>query len=179
MIWKRDFGAYETEHGNGFSPIVYGAHVFVTHDHESDSALYALNRKTGKTIWKVDRTGSKPSASTPTIYQTKQGKPWSSPLHNRMDATPWILKVAKFHGKQARAVLINEVSPPLTFPADIFASCGSGGRGSRFLIVKPPTALTGKAEIKHTITRNAPYVPQAWLLKTLSFQFRMEELPVR
>ena len=47
---------------------------FVTHDHESDSALYSLNRKTGETIWKVDRTGSKPSASTPTIYQTKQGK---------------------------------------------------------------------------------------------------------
>ena len=49
----------------------YEAHV-VTHDHESDSALYALDRKL-KTIW-YDRTGSKPSASTPTIYKIKNGK---------------------------------------------------------------------------------------------------------
>ena len=65
LIWRRNFGAYQTQHGNGFSPIVHGEFVIVTHDHESDSAIYALERNTGRTIWKVDRVGSKPSSSTP------------------------------------------------------------------------------------------------------------------
>ena len=170
MIWNRDFGAYQTEHGNGFSPIVYGAHVFVTHDHESDSALYALNRKTGKTIWKVDRTGSKPSASTPTIYKTKQGAALvvsSSQSHGCYAVDIASGKISWETGPGSLDK--RSVSSPYFAGGYFFASCGSGGRGSRFLIIKPPTTSTENVEIKHTITRNAPYVPTSLVIEDFVF----------
>ena len=170
MIWKRDFGAYETEHGNGFSPIVYGEHVFVPHDHESDSALYSLNRKTGKTIWKVDRTGSKPSASTPTIYKTKQGKALVVSNSQSHGCYAVDIESGKISWETGPGSLDKRsVSSPYFAGGYFFASCGSGGRGSRFLIVKPPTALTENVEIKHTITRNAPYVPTSLVIEDFVF----------
>ena len=67
----------------------YKKYVVVTHDHEADSAIYALERETGKTIWKVDRIGSKPSSSTPMIFEANDGKclRWFQ-IHNRTDAMP-------------------------------------------------------------------------------------------
>ena len=170
MIWKRDFGAYQTEHGNGFSPIVYGRHVFVTHDHESDSALYSLNRKTGETIWKVDRTGSKPSASTPTIHQTKQGKALVVSTSQSHGCYAVDIESGKISWETGPGSLDKRsVSSPYFAGGYFYASCGSGGRGSRFLIIKPPSSLPGKAEIKHTITRNAPYVPTSLVIEDFVF----------
>ena len=58
LKWKRDdFGKMETRHnfGEGSSPTIAGETILVPWDHEGPSALYALNKLTGKTIWKADR----------------------------------------------------------------------------------------------------------------------------
>jgi outer membrane protein assembly factor BamB len=170
LIWKRDFGAYETQHGSGFSPIVYGDSVFVTHDHESESALYSLNRKTGETLWKVDRIGSKPSSSTPTIYKTNDGTALvvtSSQSHGCYGVNVESGNIAWETGPDSLDK--RSVSSPYFAGGHFFASCGSGGRGSRFLIIQPPSSLPGKAEIKHTITRNAPYVPTSLVKEDFVF----------
>jgi outer membrane protein assembly factor BamB len=72
--------------GNGFSPVIYGNQVFVTHDHEGDSAIYSLNRENGHTLWKVRRDGSKPSSSTPVIYKVQSGETLLSLILNLMAA---------------------------------------------------------------------------------------------
>ena len=58
LKWKRDdFGKMETRNsfGEGSSPTIAGEKILVPWDHEGPSALYALNKLTGKTIWKADR----------------------------------------------------------------------------------------------------------------------------
>jgi len=58
LTWKRDdFGKMETRNsfGEGSSPTIAGAKILVPWDHEGQSALFALDKKTGKTIWKTDR----------------------------------------------------------------------------------------------------------------------------
>ena len=58
LKWKRDdFGKMETRNsfGEGSSPTIAGETILVPWDHEGPSALYALNKLTGKTIWKADR----------------------------------------------------------------------------------------------------------------------------
>ena len=170
IIWRRNFGAYETQHGSGFSPIVYKDRVFVTHDHESDSALYALNRQTGKTIWKINRIGSKPSSSTPTIYKSKQGKTWVVSNSQSHGCYAVDIKRGKVVWETGPGTLDKRsVSSPYFAGGHFFASCGSGGRGSRFLIIKPPPSGTDDATIKHTITRNAPYVPTSLVIEDFVF----------
>ncbi len=58
QVWKRvDFGAMQTRNtfGEGSSPTLEGDKILVPWDHEGSSALYALDKLTGKTIWKTAR----------------------------------------------------------------------------------------------------------------------------
>ena len=41
--------------GEGSSPTLAGDKILVPWDHEGDSALYALDKLTGETLWKADR----------------------------------------------------------------------------------------------------------------------------
>ena len=170
LIWRRDFGAFKTQHGNGFSPIVHKEYVFVTHDHESDSAIYALKRRTGETLWKVGRVGSKPSSSTPTIHKPKDGR--TVVVSNSQSHGCYAIDIR--NGKLVwetgpGSLDKRSVSSPYYAGGHFFASCGSGGRGSRFLIIKPPVNENQNAQIKHTITRNAPYVPTSLVIDDFVF----------
>ncbi len=58
LIWKRDdFGQMETlnSFGEGSSPTLAGDTILVPWDHQGPSALYALDRRTGATVWKKER----------------------------------------------------------------------------------------------------------------------------
>jgi outer membrane protein assembly factor BamB len=58
LKWKRDdFGQMQTLNGfgEGSSPTLEGDKILVPWDHNGPSALYALNKLTGSTIWKMDR----------------------------------------------------------------------------------------------------------------------------
>lgn len=56
--WKKDdFGNMDALNGfgEGSSPTIAGNMIIVPWDHEGPSALYALNKLTGETIWRTDR----------------------------------------------------------------------------------------------------------------------------
>lgn len=58
FVWKRDdFGKMETlnSFGEGSSPTLAGDTILVPWDHQGPSALWALDRRTGVTLWKQDR----------------------------------------------------------------------------------------------------------------------------
>jgi outer membrane protein assembly factor BamB len=77
-LWTRDFGrldvgAYDLpdyEWGPASSPILYRDLVIVQCDQQKGSFLTALDRLTGKTVWKTERD-ELPSWGTPTIYPGK------------------------------------------------------------------------------------------------------------
>jgi outer membrane protein assembly factor BamB len=57
IIWERDFGQLEKHmnFGEGSSPTIHEDKIIVTWDHNGPSFLIAMDKKTGKDIWKVDR----------------------------------------------------------------------------------------------------------------------------
>ncbi len=71
LKWKReDFGKMETKYsfGEGSSPTLESDRILVPWDHEGPSALYALDKMTGETIWKTDR--EEPSCwATPLVVE--------------------------------------------------------------------------------------------------------------
>jgi outer membrane protein assembly factor BamB len=77
-LWTRDLGrldagAYDLpdyEWGTASSPILYRELVIVQCDQQKGSFLTALDRKTGKTVWKTERD-ELPSWGTPAIYTGK------------------------------------------------------------------------------------------------------------
>jgi outer membrane protein assembly factor BamB len=55
--WERDFGqlSKHMNFGEGSSPALYEDKIIVTWDHTGPSFIVALDKKTGKDIWKIDR----------------------------------------------------------------------------------------------------------------------------
>lgn len=57
-VWQRtDFGKMDTRasFGEGSSPTLAEDKIIVPWDHEGPSSIHALDKRTGKTIWKTDR----------------------------------------------------------------------------------------------------------------------------
>jgi outer membrane protein assembly factor BamB len=75
VLWQKDLGRMHTlhAHGEGSSPVLYGDTLIICWDQEADSFLYAFDKNTGKTLWKVPRD-EKTSWSTPLVVEF-EGKP--------------------------------------------------------------------------------------------------------
>ncbi len=57
VLWNVDFGDMQTKHGHGegSSPVLSGDGVYVVWDHEGLSFLAALDKRTGKKLWRQPR----------------------------------------------------------------------------------------------------------------------------
>ncbi len=73
-VWTYDLGPYQSGHGGGTSPVVMGDLVVLNNHQESNSYLVAVNRLTGKQVWKVDRKKGKANYSTPCFRKTASGE---------------------------------------------------------------------------------------------------------
>ncbi len=61
-LWRRDLGRQRHVWGYGASPVLYRDLVIQNFGPGEPSFLIALDKKTGKTVWKVDLLARKPSA---------------------------------------------------------------------------------------------------------------------
>jgi len=71
LVWKVDLGDMTKRlgYGEGSSPALWGDTLVVNWDHEGDSFVVALDKRTGKELWRRDRPGELSSWSTPAIHQ--------------------------------------------------------------------------------------------------------------
>lgn len=94
VLWSKEFGEMKLNHefGEGTSPALAGKALIINWDHDGKSFIYALNKKTGKQLWKkprdevatwatpaVTKVGSKTLAIVPAsgrsrAYDVKSGR---------------------------------------------------------------------------------------------------------
>ena len=66
-LWSAEPGGFSSVHGFCSSPVIYKNLLIVNGDHDGDSYVAGLNRKTGETVWKVPRDHKTRSYCTPLI----------------------------------------------------------------------------------------------------------------
>ena len=73
QVWKVDLGAYRMMmgHGTSSSPALDGDRLFIQCDNEEKSFLVALDKKTGKELWRTDRS-ERTSWSSPLVWKNKE-----------------------------------------------------------------------------------------------------------
>ncbi len=69
LLWKRPMGPFNNDFGAGSSPIIAGDWVILCQDHDTDSFLEAFDKRTGKTIWRTDRSEFPRNYCTPVIWE--------------------------------------------------------------------------------------------------------------
>jgi outer membrane protein assembly factor BamB len=77
IVWKNNTIAYKPVHGNGGTPIIVDDKLIFSCDGGDTAFVVALNRNTGKQVWKTDRSvkaGKTFSFSTPTLITVKDQK---------------------------------------------------------------------------------------------------------
>src|SRR5439155_11398606 len=74
LVWHRPMGPFNNDFGAGSSPVLAGDWVLLCQDHDQNSFLMALDKRTGKTIWRTDRSEFLRGFCTPVIWEVRGRK---------------------------------------------------------------------------------------------------------
>ncbi|MBI1904005.1 MAG: PQQ-binding-like beta-propeller repeat protein [Planctomycetia bacterium] len=67
-LWHVKMGHFNNDFGCGTSPIIVGDYVVLCQDHDTDSFLTAIDKRTGKTAWRTDRSEFPRNYCTPVLW---------------------------------------------------------------------------------------------------------------
>ena len=72
-LWSQKWGAFKTRNGWGTaaSPVLHEDRIFVVNDNEEKSFLVALDKRSGKELWRVDRE-EKSNWATPYVWRNEK-----------------------------------------------------------------------------------------------------------
>jgi outer membrane protein assembly factor BamB len=68
QLWHRPMGPFKNDFGAGSSPILVGDRLILNLDHDSDSVLLALDKTTGRVLWKTDRSEFPVGYASPVLW---------------------------------------------------------------------------------------------------------------
>jgi outer membrane protein assembly factor BamB len=160
LVWKRDLGRMETRLGWGeaSTPALHGNRLFLTWDHEGDSAMIALEADTGKTAWKVDRD-EVTTWATPLVV-VHRGK-----TQVIVPATKKVRSYDAADGKvlwETKGLTVNCIPSPVMRDGVVY--CISGYKGSAGVAVPLDARGEADAKVLWRLDRNTPYVPSPLLV---------------
>jgi outer membrane protein assembly factor BamB len=67
QLWKQELGGFKSQHGAGFSPMVYEGKVYVANDQDGSAVLLAFDAATGQKVWEAQRKAFRACYSTPFV----------------------------------------------------------------------------------------------------------------
>lgn len=158
--WRYDLGPYLHGQGGASSPIVHGDLVVVAHDHKADSFLVAVQRTTGKLIWKIPREGKRACYATPCVRTDSSGNDEFIFTH----CYEGIVGIAAKTGKQRWHVDVfgresqRALTSPVLFGDLVIAGSGAVG-GERKIVAVQVAPDSNAATETYRVTRQAPHVP--------------------
>ncbi|MEX2263959.1 MAG: PQQ-binding-like beta-propeller repeat protein [Bryobacteraceae bacterium] len=73
-VWRMPLGPFNNPFGHGASPILTGETLLMVCDQDTDSFLLAIDKNSGRVLWRRDRPHAQRGYATPVLYQPP-GKP--------------------------------------------------------------------------------------------------------
>jgi outer membrane protein assembly factor BamB len=165
--WTRDLGKYLSQHGAGSSPIIVGDNLIVTYEQDGPSSVVALDRKTGREVWKTERDTNLAAYATPIVVTDTEGsqiivssKAGLASLDPVTGQTLW----------SEPCFAARCVGSPTAAGTNILASCGEGGRGLKLVCLNTHRTLSaGESRILWELTKTIPYCPTSVVVQNLVF----------
>ena len=161
MVWQRDLGTFESQHGPGASPIVEGNEVILQSSQDSaGSFIGAWEASSGKQLWKKDLKGGQHAISTPFVYRA--GEAAKKPEIISLSSDNGLVAYDPATGDQRWALAdifkLRCVASPLVLSNGfILAQSGQGQDKSEISVIKD---VTGSTPTKaYDIVRTGGYVP--------------------
>jgi len=161
-LWEKKLGRMKTKmsFGEGSSPALYNNTIVINWDHEGQSFIIALDKKTGEELWKKDRD---------------EDTTWATPLVVMHKKKPQVItngstRIRSYDlatGKliwECGGMTRNAVPCPVSQDGVVFVM--SGFRGSALLAIRLDKAsgdITGSDAVEWRHGEGTPYVPSPLL----------------
>lgn len=162
VVWEKQLGQMHSKHGHGegSSPALFGDRLIVNWDHEDESFLLALDKATGRQLWRKDR---------------REVTSWSSPIIVQPDGVAQVVvcgtdRVRGYDADTGDVVWecggmsANIVATPVA--ADGFLYVGSSYEKRVLMAIELAAArgdITATDHVVWTRSRGTPYVPSPLL----------------
>jgi outer membrane protein assembly factor BamB len=159
LVWARhlatEYSAFETQWGHGSSPTLHGDLLILLCDHLADAYLLAVDARTGKERWKVDRGDGRVSHSTPLVVPGPNGPELLVNSSERIDVyDPTTGKLLWYTGTERQTPIPSAVY----HDGRIYLS--RGYRNSDFMAIRPGgRGDVTKTHIEWQAPSGASYVP--------------------
>jgi len=156
-VWSRDLGKMTTRrhYGEGSSPALHGNTLIVNWDHEGQSFIITLDKRTGKTLWKKDRD---------------EVTSWATPLVIEHDGIPQVIvsgtnRVRSYEIKTGKVLwecggqTVNAIPTPVHGLGNVYVASGYRGRAMYAIKLGNQGDLTDTQAIAWEVHRSTPYIP--------------------
>ena len=161
-LWEKDFGFMNVKLGFGeaASPALHGDRLVVIWDHEGESFITALDKKTGKELWRTPRD-EKTTWATPLVV------PHAGTAHVVTSATNRVRGYDLASGKllwEGPGLTMNAIPTPVSDGDVLYLTAGF--RGNALMAVKLADAKGDLAQgpaILWRYDQDTPYVPSPLL----------------
>jgi len=162
LVWQKDLGdkRMRSTFGEGSTPALYGNTLVTVWDHQGQSFVVALDKRTGEEKWRQNRT---------------EIDTWATPLVVDVGGKPQVITGAMnqitSYDLTTGAVVWHTAGLTMNaIPSPVFengtAILMSGFRGNSLKAIKLADAkgdITGTSAIQWTLNRDTPYVPSPLL----------------
>ena len=162
LVWEKDLGdkRMRNQFGEGNSPALYGDRLVVNWDHQGQSFIVALDKRTGEELWRTDRD---------------EIDSWSTPLIVEVDGRPQVITGAMNQIQSydletgdviwhTTGLTMNPIPSPVAGDGMVFLTSGYRGNSLKAIRLADATGdITDTDAIAWTYERDTPYVPSPLL----------------
>jgi hypothetical protein len=160
-VWSRNLGKMTTRrhYGEGSSPALHENTLIVNWDHEKQSFIIALDKRTGKTLWKKIRD---------------EVTSWATPLVIVHKGVPQVIvsgtnRVRSYEISTGRVLwecggqTVNAIPSPIQGLGNVYVASGYRGRAMYAIKLGNRGDLTDTPAIAWEVHRSTPYIPSPLL----------------
>jgi outer membrane protein assembly factor BamB len=162
LVWQKDLGkkTMRNQFGEGSTPALYGDRIVVVWDHQGQSFIMAIDKRTGQELWRVPR----PEIDT-----------WATPLvvehSGRLQVVVSGMNRLRSYDLETGAVVweskgvtMNPIPSPVAADGMVFVTSGFMGNNLKAIRLADARGdITGTNAIAWTMDRDTPYVPSPLL----------------
>jgi outer membrane protein assembly factor BamB len=167
-VWQTDLGdkKMRNEFGEGSTPALHGNYLVVVWDHQGESFIIALDKRTGKELWRQKRDEIDTWA-TPLIVEHGGRRQVVVSGMNRLRSYDLETGDVIWH---TAGVTMNPIPSPVAGGGMVFVT--SGFRGNSLKAIRLAGAkddITGTQSVAWTLDRDTPYVPSPLLYEGILY----------
>jgi outer membrane protein assembly factor BamB len=162
LLWQKDLGkkTMRNQYGEGSTPFLYGNRLVVVWDHQGQSFIMAIDKRTGRELWKVNREEIDSWATPLVVVQDGRAQVVANGM-NRVRS--YDLETGHVVW-ESKGLTMNAIPSPVAAEGMVFVTSGFQGNNLKAIrLAEARGDITGTNAIAWTLDRDTPYVPSPLL----------------